>query len=110
MADNQNIQVKNEGLSYDTKTLIVVLTLIFAYPVGLILMFMWMKWKTWLKLLIAFPVGLIILAFMGVFAVGLLAVVNPSAQIQKGKCVAECRTFNETSATKIDCVKKCSVQ
>ncbi len=52
---------KNNGLSEDAKTLITVLLLLFAYPAGLIMMFIWMKWPTWVKLLIAFPVTLLLI-------------------------------------------------
>jgi len=81
---------KESGISYDTKTLIVVLTLIFVYPVGLLLMFLWMKWRWWIKLLIALPVTFIVLILAGAFAVGFLATVNPGASFQKGQCVAKC--------------------
>jgi len=50
-----------EGLSQDTRTILVVLTILLAYPVGLILMFLWMRWPTWLKLIISLPVLLIML-------------------------------------------------
>lgn len=55
---------ESSGLNYEVKTLIVILLLIFAYPVGLILMFMWMDWPGWVKFLIFLPVICIIL---GVF-------------------------------------------
>lgn len=74
---------ETEGMSYDTKTIIVILLLVFVYPLGLVFMLMWMKWPTWVKVLIALPVGLIVLAFLGIIAVGMLAAVNPKAQIEK---------------------------
>jgi cytochrome c oxidase subunit IV len=49
------------GLSYEVKTLIVIILLFFAYPVGLILMFMWMDWSAWIKALILLPVVCLIL-------------------------------------------------
>jgi len=101
MSDN-NQTPKSDGLSYDTKTLITVLTLIFVYPVGMVLMFVWMKWRVWVKLLIAFPLTLIFLAFFGAFAVGFLAVLNPRGQILKANCVKACGSANNTT-----CVQEC---
>lgn len=43
-------------ISYDTKTIITVLSLFSAYPLGLIFMFKWMKWPQWLKVIIFLPV------------------------------------------------------
>jgi hypothetical protein len=54
----------DSGISEDTKTIIVVLLLIFAYPVGLVFMFLWMKWQTWVKVLVLTPIFLSILAFL----------------------------------------------
>ena len=62
-------------LSYDIKFLLVILLLFVMYPVGLILMWVWMPhWPTWLKLLISLPVLLgIFLCFVGMaLFVGLL--------------------------------------
>lgn len=52
----------NQGMSHDTKTLIVILLLVFVYWIGLIFMWAWMKtWPKWLKILITLPVFLSIL-------------------------------------------------
>ncbi len=58
-------------LSYETKLTIVVLLLLFFYPLGLIFMWAWMRsWPTWLKLLLSIPVaiGLCIL-FAGIMLI-----------------------------------------
>jgi len=51
----------------ETKTIITVLVLLFAYPAGIILMWAWASWPKWVKFLITLPiilsVVLIILAF-----------------------------------------------
>lgn len=53
------------GLSEDAKTIIVVLLLVFAFPVGLILMWIWTAWPKWTKWLLTsiliIPLILIIL-------------------------------------------------
>jgi protein-S-isoprenylcysteine O-methyltransferase Ste14 len=46
---------KTQEISEDTKTLITVLLLVFAYPVGLVMMFVWTKWPGWVKVLIVLP-------------------------------------------------------
>lgn len=47
--------VRNNELSYDAKTIIVILTLILVYPVGVILMLIWMDWNKWLKIILTIP-------------------------------------------------------
>lgn len=56
--------------SYGTKTILVVLLLLTFYPVGLILMFLWMKWSKLVKFLITVP---LILLISGVIVVFVLA-------------------------------------
>jgi hypothetical protein len=53
---------RSTGLPEDTKFILVIITLIFAYPIGLFLMFFWTKWPVWLKLLVCTP--LIIIFFL----------------------------------------------
>lgn len=55
---------KQEGLSYDAKTIIVILLLLVIYPVGLILMLVWMKWPIWVKLLVSLPLSILIIIFL----------------------------------------------
>lgn len=60
-------------LSYDTQTLLTVLLLVTIYPVGLVLMFRWMKWPTWLKVLILSPVILLVgLSFIVILLLSLV--------------------------------------
>jgi hypothetical protein len=61
--------VESQGMSQDTKTIIVILLLIFAYPLGLLLMWFWMKeWPVWVKILISLPVALGVLMFLAIAA------------------------------------------
>lgn len=65
--------------SPSTKKWLTIAALIFTYPLGLILMWGWMKqWATWLKVLLTLPI-------LGIpsllFAISLLAV-NPGRQFQ----------------------------
>lgn len=67
-------------ISEDTKLLILVLCLLFAYPAGLILMWVWSEWPTWLKIVLTLPIFLIIIwmffIFFIIFSVGLTAAHN----------------------------------
>lgn len=57
-------------ISYETKIIITVLLLIFVYPIGLIIMWWWMKdWPFWLKLLLSIPLFLGVLLFIGGFVI-----------------------------------------
>jgi hypothetical protein len=83
----ENITPEQTGLSYDAKTIITILLLLLFYPVGIILMFVWMKWKWWVKLLVFFPVTFF---FLGILGVAILSTINPKAQIDKANCVKQC--------------------
>lgn len=74
-----------EELSYETKLVIVVLLLLFVYPLGLVFMWFWMKnWPTWLKEIISLPVIFGIIGIcMAIFFVSLVirhAVTNGNFQ------------------------------
>lgn len=89
---------QNSGVSYDTKTIIVVLLLVFVYPIGLILMYIWMKWPGWVKLILSLPVVLLVL---GIVASVLLVAINPAAQVRKANCVKSCE------ASQGECYQRC---
>lgn len=104
-----------QEISYDIKLLLVLVLLFVLYPIGLIFMFKWMKWPTWVKLIIAFPVLLIILGFMAVFIIGFRGSYNPKTQVETAEelfnnainentCTKQCATLNTDVDT---CVQKC---
>lgn len=97
-------QKSSQEASYDMKTLVVVLLLIFLYPIGIILMYVWMKWKSWVKALITAPGCIILIIFFLSFVLGLLATLNPAAQFNKGKCVAECK---KQTVNQEQCLQSC---
>lgn len=51
--------------NHDTRFIIVILLLIFFYPIGLILMWMWMRWQNWVKVLLSLPVIITVLVILG---------------------------------------------
>lgn len=71
----------NNGMSYDTKVIVTVLLLIFVFPIGLITMWMWMKWPTWVKVILSLVLVLpVLLAIL--LAIALIAI-NPKEQFSK---------------------------
>lgn len=76
-----------KSISFDTKTIITVIFLVLGlkWPllglIGIILMWIWMKWKTWVKLLVSLPIFLL----SGVFFVALLTSINPAEQVKKAQ-------------------------
>ena len=60
-------------MSYETKMIIVIVLLLFVYPIGLILMWVWMdKWPVWLKIVLSLPVALAVLAIFVGFSIAAL--------------------------------------
>lgn len=60
MTSLKKVQDSN-SISEDTKTLITALALLLAFPVGLILMWLWTNWPNWLKVIItAIPLLIVI--------------------------------------------------
>lgn len=70
------------GMSNDTKTLIVILLLIFTYWIGLIFMWIWMKtWPKWIKILVTLPA--IIFLIVVPLAI-IVSITDPFGQQEKG--------------------------
>lgn len=72
-------------LNYDTKQLITILSLFFVFPLGILFMWLWMKWKTWVKVVLTFIMFLPLL-FAIPLAIALIAI-NPSEQFAKANNV-----------------------
>lgn len=101
---NSASQSKPTRMSEDTKAMITVLLSIFAFPIGLILMWFWVKWPVWVKVVISIPLLILpIIAIVGIFSAAVLSTVNPRAQIQKAECARQC----ETSSNKTLCAQTC---
>lgn len=66
----------SNDIDYNTQTILVVLLLIFVYPVGLILMFIWMKWPQWVKILVTSPIIISIFMFFLILLFGILGITN----------------------------------
>lgn len=64
----------NQEHDTGTRTIVTVLVLLFAYPIGILLMWSWTKWPKWVKFLITLP---IILAIVGIALAILVATKDP---------------------------------
>ena len=73
---------KSAGMSYETRTIIVIVCLFFMFPVGLVLMWVWMKWPTWVKILLTVLPFLAAFLVMG-FVLSILGIVFSNPQVQK---------------------------
>jgi ABC-type multidrug transport system fused ATPase/permease subunit len=94
-----------QEMSDELKLVLVLVLLFVLYPVGLILMFKWMRWPMWVKILIALPVALIILVFLGSFLIGFLSALNPKRQIERANTATE--RLN-TATREYTCTKQCA--
>lgn len=70
---------QTEGMSDDTKTIVTILLLLFATPVGIILMWVWTKWATWIKVVVT-VIPIIFFTLIMFFVLALVALVVPAAQ------------------------------
>lgn len=79
------VQAQNNGISSDTRTLITVLLLVFAFPAGFILMWVWTSWPKWVKFLITGILAFFILIWFLIFATAIMLSVNPQAQLERAE-------------------------
>jgi hypothetical protein len=76
----------------DTRTIVTILLLFFSYPIGLIVMWFWARWKSWVKILVSLPVIFIVLILI-------LAVLAAALNPEKTKTTPKGATSNtETKA------------
>lgn len=76
---------KSQGMSSDTKTLVTVLLLVFAFPAGFVLMWVWTSWPKWVKFLISGIFAFFMLIWVLIFAAAILVSVNPQAQLDRAE-------------------------
>jgi hypothetical protein len=83
----QVVDPEKAGLSDKTKTIITVILLLTIFPVGIILMWVWTSWKTWVKAFITIGLGClsIVIIILTVMSAATLIAVNPTEQFSKAK-------------------------
>lgn len=80
--ENQNTYPTSQ---LDSNTILVILLLIFAFPIGIVLMWILMKhWPKWMKWVITAPMIIIPILYILLFSV-LFFVIRPSEQLQKAE-------------------------
>lgn len=85
------------GYSNNSKNVITILLLIFIYPLGLLFMWFWTKWKLWIKIIVSIPL-------VAAFATGLLFTVNPQKQIKRAECAKQCQTTDVNNSCMQGCL------
>ncbi len=85
-------------MTTDTKTIIVVLLLIFVYPVGAIFMWVWMKWwPLWIRILLTLPFILGVLCMIFGFVMAGFIVRNAAKQQERMNTIPSQRQmYNQT--------------
>lgn len=91
------------------KTVVVILTLLLLWPIGLILMIIWMKWPAWAKILVAIATAWVALMIVGFFAGLLIALINPRGLVEKAQiqqCTAQCQSTTDRNTCMTACLEK----
>lgn len=82
MAVNQNQSVPT------WKTVITVLSLLFFFPLGVLFMFLWMKWPLWVKILLSAGVAVLFLIMIPILAAVVVIAINPLELTRRGRDAA----------------------
>ena len=73
------------------------------YPIGVIVMWFWPKWKKWVKALVTIPGCLL---FFVILLPILIIALNPAAQVKQASCVKQC-TDSVTNKLDTECTTRC---
>lgn len=82
MAANQNQPVST------WKTVVTVLSLLFFFPLGVLFMFLWMKWPLWVKILLSAGVAVLFLIMIPILAAIVVIAINPLELTRRGRDAA----------------------
>lgn len=103
MPQNSKIQSSN------SKIVLIVMLLIFLYPVGLLLLIFWIRWGRMEKIITAFTtLGAWFLIYGTIIAPALLIAIDPIEKIREAnakQCAIECQSSENPS-----CVSECMEQ
>ncbi len=76
---------QSSGMSEDTKAIITILLLIFVFPVGIVMMWVWMKWPVWVKILITFVAIIPLFIIVGAISAIVLVSINPLERTREAR-------------------------
>ncbi|MBI2334230.1 hypothetical protein HYU96_00300 [Candidatus Daviesbacteria bacterium] len=97
------------GSPSTVKTVFCIVFLIILAPVGLFMMFRWMKWPAWIKGILTL-VGIYITLIEISFISGLIVVLtNPYGQIfkaQNRQCASQCQNADNATVCMQQCLDK----
>ncbi len=82
MAINQNQTVKT------WKTIVTVLSLLFFFPLGVLFMFLWMRWPLWVKILLSAGIAILFLIIIPILAAIVVVAINPLELTRRGRDAA----------------------
>ncbi len=89
----------------NTKNIVTILLLIFAFPIGVVVMWFWPKWSAIVKALVTGVGCLFMLAFLGIVAAVLLVAINPARQVRIADCTKQCQEVSADQRS--SCVNAC---
>lgn len=87
------------------KTIAVIVLLFLFYPIGVVLMAVWMRWHIGIKIAVAIIMPFILLFLLGIISSFLVAVIDPLAVMKKANLIS-CKTSCNTDTTNA-CVTTC---
>ncbi len=93
----------NQEQNNNISTLVTVLLLIFVFPLGLIVMWIWPKWARKTKLLVTL-LPLLVFGGLTLIALMLTAAINPQERMQEANCRQQCSEQNNLTNA---CVEAC---
>lgn len=70
------------------KTILVILMLLFLFPVGVLLMFLWMRWPLWVKLVLSVGIMGLMLILIPILAAVVVIAINPLELTRRGRDAA----------------------
>ncbi|MBI5614138.1 hypothetical protein HY947_04400 [Candidatus Gottesmanbacteria bacterium] len=85
---SRNASATPQGTDNKTKSIITIIFLFIAFPIGFILMWFWTRWSIWIKVFVTI---ITIIPLLSALAIGLLVTINPREQMYKGKCKSQCK-------------------
>lgn len=70
------------------KTILTVLMLLFFFPLGVLLMFLWMRWPLWVKILLSAGIAVLFLIMIPIMAAIVVVAINPLELTRRGRDAA----------------------
>lgn len=91
--------IKGSELSYETKMIVTVICLVTVYPIGVVLMFAWMRWSKRVKALIFLPLILGLFIPLLVLLAVLTMMFRVSDNVSRPETIREFREIFEVTPT-----------